>query len=119
MCIAPRYISSTETGLILELELILGPLWVLAAFGEVPSKFTVIGGVLLLLVLTAHELAGFRDGRREGRIPPTSREAAAAGAAAKSTRPTYATCAGGVAEAANVQLHEGGGSESGGGGRKD
>ena len=39
MIIAPRYISASEMGLIFELELAFGPLWVYLRFGEVPSVF--------------------------------------------------------------------------------
>ena len=56
--IAPRYILSAEVGLIGLLELVLGPLWVFAGFGEVPSLFTLVGGGMLIVVLALHEASG-------------------------------------------------------------
>ena len=38
-------------------ETVLGPLGVFLAFGEVPSRWTLAGGALLLGALAAHELA--------------------------------------------------------------
>lgn len=113
MVLAPRYINSTETGLILELELVLGPIWVFAALGEVPSKFTLIGGALLLAVLTGHELAGWRADRkapgqaaRLGQAADATAAGAAAGGACRATMAAaYATCAvEGSVQPATVQL---------------
>lgn len=53
--IAPRYITGAEVGLCILLEAILGPLFVWLAYRNVPSKWTLIGGSLLLLVLALHE----------------------------------------------------------------
>ena len=39
------------------LQLLLSPLWVWLAFGEVPTIWTVIGGLLIMLTLAGHELA--------------------------------------------------------------
>ena len=53
--LAPRYITGAEVGLCILLEAILGPLFVWLAYRDVPSKWTLIGGSLLLLVLALHE----------------------------------------------------------------
>jgi len=53
--IAPRLISGAEVGLCVLLEVVLGPLFVFLAYRDVPSKWTLIGGSLLLTVLAVHE----------------------------------------------------------------
>merc|ERR1712166_516230 len=55
MTVAPRYITGAEVGLCVLLEAVLGPLFVYLAYGDAPSKFTIIGGSLLLTVLAIHE----------------------------------------------------------------
>ena len=45
-------------GLLGPLEAILGPLWVYAGVGEAPSKWTLLGGAILISSLVAHEVAG-------------------------------------------------------------
>merc|ERR1712166_949951 len=55
MTVAPRYITGAEVGLCVLLEAVLGPLFVYLAYGDAPSKFTIIGGSLLLAVLAIHE----------------------------------------------------------------
>ena len=37
------------------MEVVLGPLFVFLAYDDVPSKWTLIGGTLLLVVLAVHE----------------------------------------------------------------
>lgn len=53
--VAPRYITAPEIGLCVLLEAVLGPLFVFFAYSDVPSKWTLIGGSLLLFVLAIHE----------------------------------------------------------------
>ena len=57
MLVAPRYITGGEVALIMLLEDVLGPLWVFARFGEVPSPWVLAGGALLLGTLAWHEWA--------------------------------------------------------------
>ena len=64
---APRHISGAEVGLIALLEAFLGPLWVCAAFGDVPSTATLLGGSLLLLTLVAHEVRGLCIAKAEAK----------------------------------------------------
>jgi len=56
LSIAPALISGPETGLIILLEVILGPLWVGLAYRSIPSMWTFIGGGILLCSLVLHEL---------------------------------------------------------------
>ena len=55
MTVAPRLITGAEVGLCVLLEAVLGPLFVYFAYGDIPSKWTIIGGSLLLVVLSVHE----------------------------------------------------------------
>jgi drug/metabolite transporter (DMT)-like permease len=52
--IGPRYIPAAEVGLLMLMEMALGPLWVWLGVGEVPSLQTVIGGTVILVTLGAH-----------------------------------------------------------------
>ena len=65
--LAPRYILSAEVGLIGLLELVLGPIWVFAGFGEVPSVFTFVGGGMLIVVLALHEISGCMAAKRSAK----------------------------------------------------
>ena len=55
IAIAPRFITGAEVGLCILLEAVLGPLFVWLAYRDAPSKWTLIGGSLLLVVLALHE----------------------------------------------------------------
>ena len=74
--IAPRYASSAEVGLVHPLEAILGPVWVYIGIGEAPSRWTIIGGALLIGSLVGHEIWGCQSEAR------SSKRAAAATATA-------------------------------------
>ena len=63
--ISPRYITGAEIGLCTLLEAVLGPLFVFFAFDEIPSKWTLIGGSLLLFILAAHESRPLFEKARE------------------------------------------------------
>ena len=54
---APTLAPAAEVGIVMLLQLLLSPLWVWLAFGEVPTIWTVIGGLLIMLTLAGHELA--------------------------------------------------------------
>ena len=43
-----KHVPSAEASLVAMLDVVLGPLWVLLAFGEVPSRATLIGGAFVL-----------------------------------------------------------------------
>ena len=68
LCIAraPKYLPAAQTGLILLLEILLGPLFVYLALGEQPSGNDILGGGLVLLTLIAHTLWELRP------RPPTT-----------------------------------------------
>lgn len=60
--LGPRWISATEVGLLLLLEVVLGPLWVWWLLGEVPSRQVLLGGALIFVTLCVHSLLGWRRG---------------------------------------------------------
>ena len=57
---APQHIPAPEVSLILLLETILGPLWVWWAIQERPALPTLIGGGLIVIVITIHAIIGLR-----------------------------------------------------------
>jgi len=58
--LGPRWISATEVGLLLLLEVVLGPLWVWWLLDEAPSRTVLLGGALILVTLLVHSLHGWR-----------------------------------------------------------
>jgi drug/metabolite transporter (DMT)-like permease len=60
---APRYMPAAEVSLIVLLETALGPFWVWLVLGEVPDRWTLIGGAILVSTLVAHGLMGLRGSR--------------------------------------------------------
>jgi drug/metabolite transporter (DMT)-like permease len=60
LTLAPRYIPSPEVSLIMQLEAILGPIWVWLGVGEVPPMATFVGGAIVLVTLTVHSSLGMR-----------------------------------------------------------
>ncbi|GAA5188631.1 DMT family transporter [Ferrimonas gelatinilytica] len=71
LCIAraPKYLPAAQTGLILLLEILLGPLFVFLALGERPSDNDIAGGTLVLWTLVAHTLYDEFRQRRKGSPP--------------------------------------------------
>jgi len=63
LTLAPRYIPSPEVSLIMQLEAVLGPLWVWMGVGEVPPVATFIGGGIVLVTLVVHSYLGLREYR--------------------------------------------------------
>ena len=59
---APRLVPAPEVSLILLLETILGPLWVWLFIREEPPLSTLIGGALIIVVLTVHACASLGSG---------------------------------------------------------
>jgi drug/metabolite transporter (DMT)-like permease len=45
---AIRHLAAAEITLLMMTEFVLGPLWVLFFIGEVPGRFTILGGILVL-----------------------------------------------------------------------
>ena len=65
-CLAagPRYISGGEVAMFYLLETVLAPVWVWAIFSEVPSRNSLIGGVILIAALVAHSIWQLASKRR-------------------------------------------------------
>ena len=70
MSIAPRLATGAEVAMTMLLQVLLAPLLVFVCLGEAPSRWTLAGGSLLLVVLLAHEAislfqsaAGSREAR--------------------------------------------------------
>lgn len=59
----PRRIGAAEVGLLLLLEVVLGPIWVWAFLDEAPGGRVLLGGAVVLLALLAHSVAGWRGPR--------------------------------------------------------
>lgn len=55
-----RLIPAAESGLIITLEIVLAPLWVWLAFGEVPGPTSFVGGTLIFATITWHLLSSLR-----------------------------------------------------------
>jgi drug/metabolite transporter (DMT)-like permease len=60
----PRRLSAPETGLLMLLETILGPLWVWWFLEEQPNTEALIGGVIVIGVLVANSMLGLRETSR-------------------------------------------------------
>lgn len=64
MTAASRHLSATELGLLALLEPILGPIWVWVLMAEAPSRYTLVGGGVVLAAVIANEtVAAWRAGR--------------------------------------------------------
>lgn len=72
LTLAPRHIPSPEVSLVMQLEALLGPLWVWLGIGEVPPLATFVGGGIVLATLVAHSaltLRAYRQHDRAGAAP--------------------------------------------------
>lgn len=58
-----RHVPAVELTLLGLTELILAPLWVWWAIGEVPSAFTLVGGAIIMAAITYQALSGARRRR--------------------------------------------------------
>lgn len=67
LALAPRYIPGAEVAMFYLLETVLAPVWVWLIFAEVPTRQSLIGGMLLLAALIAHSLWHLRQGQRRRR----------------------------------------------------
>lgn len=57
-----RFVAAAPAILLAQLEVVLGPIWVLLLFGEVPSTLSLIGGALVLSAISGHALWSMRRG---------------------------------------------------------
>ena len=67
-----RSVPAAEVALVGRLTLVMAPLWVWIGVGEVPSRLTLAGGLIVLLAVTGHGLLALRRSRAVGsrRRPP-------------------------------------------------
>lgn len=61
IALGPRRISAPETGLLMLLETVIGPLWVWWILEEQPNSEALIGGAVVIAVLVANSLVGLRQ----------------------------------------------------------
>lgn len=54
--IAVKYLTALEVILIMFLEPILNPIWVMLIHGETPSKFSFIGGIIVIITVAARSI---------------------------------------------------------------
>jgi drug/metabolite transporter (DMT)-like permease len=66
MTMGPRYLPAAEVSLLILLESVFGPLWVLFAVGEVPSPITIACGAAILVTVGWHAVMTGRRERRAG-----------------------------------------------------
>lgn len=59
--IAIKHVTALEATLIPIIEPILNPVWVFLALGEVPGKWAVIGGIVVIVVVTGRCLISIRS----------------------------------------------------------
>ena len=59
---APRYLPAAEVGLILLLEVILAPLWVLVVLGELLTPQVVLSAAVILGAIVIHSVIDLRSG---------------------------------------------------------
>ncbi|MEQ8370556.1 MAG: DMT family transporter [Alphaproteobacteria bacterium] len=62
-----RYLPAAEGALVIQSQVLIGPLLVWAALGEQPPAATITGGLVVFAALTANAALGLNDGRR-GRL---------------------------------------------------
>ena len=65
-CLAngPKYISGPEVAMFYLLETVLAPVWVWMIFAEVPTRNSLIGGMILIVTLVAHSTWQLIEGRK-------------------------------------------------------
>ncbi len=60
LTLGPRYISAPEVSLLMQLETVLGPLFIWLVIGEQPTKAALVGGSIVISSLAFHSLLGLR-----------------------------------------------------------
>lgn len=58
--LAPRYLPAAEVGLLLLLETILAPLWVMLAIGEALTTAAIVSGAIILGAIAIHSILDLR-----------------------------------------------------------
>lgn len=63
---AARHLPAAEVTLLMMTEFVLGPVWVWVFVGEVPGRYTLLGGVLVLGAVAGRALTDLEGARRVG-----------------------------------------------------
>ena len=74
LALAPRYLPAHEVGLLLRMEMVLGPYWVWLVLGEAPGMRAMAGGAVVMATVVAHSLVGLRQERVSGWARAQSRQ---------------------------------------------
>ena len=69
---AIRHVTALEAVLIPVLEPILNPVWVMLNLGERPSRYALLGGVIVLGAVTLRAVVALRERSRTCPLPPVS-----------------------------------------------
>ena len=67
--VASRHIVAAELTIFMLLEFALGPVWVWLFINEIPSRWTLVGGALVISAVLGRSLSEFRSGGSSGRSP--------------------------------------------------
>ena len=65
---AAKGLSAPELSLLSLLEVLLGPLWVWMAVGEVPAQATLVGGAIVLTALIFNEMTALHLERQKNKL---------------------------------------------------
>lgn len=60
LTLGPRYISAPEVSLLMQIETVLGPLFIWLVIGERPAVSALTGGAVVIAALTIHSILGLR-----------------------------------------------------------
>lgn len=64
---AVKYLSALEVILIMFLEPLLNPIWVMLIHGETPSKFSIIGGTIVILTVAARSIVVSKQSKNKSK----------------------------------------------------
>lgn len=63
LTLAPRFIPAAQVAMFFLLETVLAPVWIWLIFAEIPTRNTLIGGVIILLAIAGHSVWQLRPHR--------------------------------------------------------
>ncbi|WP_119391553.1 DMT family transporter [Taklimakanibacter lacteus] len=69
LALGPRYLPAPEVAMFFLLELILTPFWMWLAFGELPTREALVGGIIVFLTLLGHSIWRLSTAARPGTRP--------------------------------------------------
>ena len=70
--IGSRHVPAGELALLSLTEVVLGPIWVWIGVGEVPSRYTLLGGAIVLGAICVQAVSGMRSKRSDALEPPVT-----------------------------------------------